>query len=345
MKLKKIIVALAMLTVVALVGAGCGGSGSDEAASNGEKGGDKVVIGTQDLLDTSVIAKSEGYFQEAMGDNVEIERLSAGRDINNALMSDSVEFGMMGICPTTVGLSSDAGYKVIWIEDLIRGTEGLVAKTDSGINSVKDLKGKKVGVTLASSGHYGLLCALQDEGMTSEDIEMVDLAPDAINSAWARGDIDVAYTWNPTLINLKNSGGKVLLTGADMAKRGHQTINFHVVRTDFAEENPELVKQYCAALAKGVNLYYEDRDAAYDIVSKYLEMTVENAKEQMSDEYIKLENQLDDNALGADNAAKSIYEVAKFLEKEGQIEDARDLEYYKSMIDTSYIEALQAEQK
>ncbi len=338
MKFKKLTAVIAVITVAALLAAGCG--------SKEEKAGDKpgkTIIATQDLLSTSVIAKGQDYFQETMGEGAEIKRFGAGRDINNALMSGSAEFGMLGVCPTAVGLTTGAEYKVIWTECLIRGTEGLAVRKGSGINRVKDLKGKKVGVTVASSGHYGLLCALEDAGMTAKDIELVDLDPDAINSAWARGDIDAAYTWNPTLINLKNQDGTVLLTGADLAKKGHPTMNFHVVRTEFAEKNPKVVKAYCAALAKGAELYDKDKKQAYDIVSKYLEMTPEQAKEQMTDEYVKLEDQME--LLDKGTAAETIYNVAKFLEKEDQIQDGKDLQFFKDAIDTSYVKALLEESK
>ena len=122
-------------------------------------------------------------------------------------------------------------------------------------------------------------------------------------------------------------------------------MNFHVVRTEFAEQYPELVKQYCSVLADAAALYESDPDKAYEIVGAYHELSVDETKEQMSDEYVTLENQLSDEAFGNDTIAKNILEVAEFMKEQGEIEDAKDLEFFKNAIDTSYIEALLAEQQ
>lgn len=343
MKAKRILTLVLVLMITALALTGCGGSDTDSSGENGLP--EKVTIAMQPLTSVGIIPVQEDGFSK-MDVTAEVKNFDSGRDMVNALTSDSVDFAMMlGICPTTVGLTSGSDYKIIWVDCLIRDSEGLIVRENSGIKDVRDLKGKKVGVTTASSGHYGLLCALEDAGMSAEDIEIVDLQPDAINSAWQRGDIDAAYTWNPTLINLKNNGGNVLLTGADLAEKGHQTVNFHVVRTEFAEQYPELVKQYCSVLADAAALYESDPDKVYEIVGAYHELSVDETKEQMSDEYVTLENQLSDEAFGNDTIAKNILEVAEFMKEQGEIEDAKDLEFFKNAIDTSYIEALLAEQQ
>lgn len=317
---------------------------SDDASKDASQESVKAIIGTQDLLGGAAVTKGENYFQQTMGDGAEIKVFSAGRDINSALASGSVDFGMFGVCPTVVGLTSGTDFKIIYIECLIRGSEGMVVRKGSGIESVEDLKGKKVAVTVASSGHYGLLCALEDAGMTVDDIEIVDMDPASTYSAWERGDIDAAYTWNPTLLNIAKEDGEILLTVEDLVAKGHQTINFHVVRTEFAKEHPEAVKAYCKALAMGVDLYKNDEAKALDVISNYLEIDAENAKEQMSDKYLTLEEQMSDEAFGNDTAANTILQVSEFLKEAGQIEDAKDLAFFQNAIDTSYIEELISEQ-
>lgn len=333
---KLLVIAASLMLVLAL--AACGGSESGGEGS-AEAGGAAAVFATQDLADTCTVSKAGGFFEEYMAEGTSVEKFAAGRDINNALKAESADFGgAFGICPVVVGLTTGVDYKVIYIATRIQGTEGLVVRESAGIKSVKDLKGKKVGCTLASSGHYGLLCALEDEGMSAEDVEIIDLAPDAINSAWQRGDIDVAYTWNPTLINLKNSGGKVLLTVEDLAKKGHATYNFYVVRSEYAEAHPDQVVAFLKAVQKGAVQYKDDPDAARAAAAKALELEEDVVKEQMSDIYPTLEEQMSDDCFGSDNAAENLYQVAKFLKDNGQIDDAKDVEFFKSKIDTSYIE-------
>lgn len=338
--MKKTILSLVLSVITMFAFVGCGGSSDTESTD----GATAAVIASQDLTDCTAVTKGAGYFNEEMGDGVDVSRMAAGRDMITAMKSGDANFaGPLGICPTIVGLTTGTDYKVIYVASLIRGTEGLVVRESTGFETVADLKGQKIGVTLASSGHYGMLCALEDAGLTTDDVEILDMAPDAIFAAWERGDIDVAYTWNPTLTNLANKDGKVILTAADLAKAGHQTINFHIVNTEFAEAHPDVVAAYVRALKRGNEYYESDKEEAQKVVSEYLEMDLDVVEQQMSDIYPGLDRQLDDDVLGNDNAAKAMLQVAEFLQKAGQIDDAKDLDFYKAAIDTTFIEQVQGE--
>lgn len=338
--MKKTILSLVLSVITMFAFVGCGGSSDTESTD----GATAAVIASQDLTDCTAVTKGAGYFNEEMGDGVDVSRMAAGRDMITAMKSGDANFaGPLGICPTIVGLTTGTDYKVIYVASLIRGTEGLVVRESTGFETVADLKGQKIGVTLASSGHYGMLCALEDAGLTTDDVEILDMAPDAIFAAWERGDIDVAYTWNPTLTNLANKDGKVILTAADLAEAGHQTINFHIVNTEFAEAHPDVVAAYVRALKRGNEYYESDKEEAQKVVSEYLEMDLDVVEQQMSDIYPGLDRQLDDDVLGNDNAAKAMLQVAEFLQKAGQIDDAKDLDFYKAAIDTTFIEQVQGE--
>jgi len=328
---KKMTLALAGAAMAAVLCAGC--VMADESVH--------AVIATQDTIGGSIVSKAEDYFTDTMGDGVEVKKFDAGRDINTALMSGSADFGNFGIVPTAVGLTSGNDFKVIYIECLIRNSEALVVREGSGIESIEDLAGQKVAVTMASSGHYGLMCALEDAGMTVDDITLVDMDPASTYAAWERGDIDAAYTWNPTLLRMASNGGKVIVTAGDLAEKGHQTINFHVVRTAFAEEHPETVAAYVKALGMGIALYNEDEEKALGIMAEYLEMTTDQVKELMTDDYVLIHDQAD--AFGEDTVAQNILQVAEFLKDAGQIQDAKDLDFFKAAIDTSFVEAAAAE--
>ena len=328
---KKMTLALAGAAMAAVLCAGC--VMADESVH--------AVIATQDTIGGSIVSKAEDYFTDTMGDGVEVKKFDAGRDINTALMSGSADFGNFGIVPTAVGLTSGNDFKVIYIECLIRNSEALVVREGSGIESIEDLAGQKVAVTMASSGHYGLMCALEDAGMSVDDITLVDMDPASTYAAWERGDIDAAYTWNPTLLRMASNGGKVIVTAGDLAEKGHQTINFHVVRTAFAEEHPETVAAYVKALGMGIALYNEDEEKALGIMAEYLEMTTDQVKELMTDDYVLIHDQVE--AFGEDTVAQNILQVAEFLKDAGQIQDAKDLDFFKAAIDTSFVEAAAAE--
>jgi len=56
--------------------------------------------------------------------------------------------------------------------------ESLIARNGSNIASVADLKGKTVGVPMGSTAHYSLMGALEHEGLSETDVNIVGMKPD-----------------------------------------------------------------------------------------------------------------------------------------------------------------------
>ena len=102
-----------------------------------------------------------------------------------------------------------------------------------------DLKGKKIATPFASTVAL-LACSPRSRtpASTAKDVKIIDAEPDDIYAAWSRGDIDGAYVWNPNLAKLIEDGGNVLVTSAELAKKGKTTYDLAVVTNDFAEQVP-----------------------------------------------------------------------------------------------------------
>jgi taurine ABC transporter substrate-binding protein len=84
-------------------------------------------------------------------------------------------------------------------------------------------------------------------------VEIVNLQPPAIIAAWQRGDIDGAYVWAPA-VNALEKDGKVLTDSSQVGEWGAPTLDVWVVRKDFAEKHPEVVKALPKALSMRSNL-------------------------------------------------------------------------------------------
>ena len=118
--------------------------------------------------------------------------------------------------------------------DVAGDNEALVARNGTSINSIADLKGKRIATPFASTAHYSLLAALSQNKLSPNDVQLVDLQPQAILAAWDRGDIDAAYTWLPTLDDLRKTG-KDLITSRQLAKDGKPTLDLAAVADEFAD--------------------------------------------------------------------------------------------------------------
>lgn len=90
---------------------------------------------------------------------------------------------------------------------------GVVARSDRGIARPADLAGKRVGVTLGTSGHFFLDAFLNRQLLRAGAAAVVDLKPQDLPPALARGEVDAISTWEPHVaaaVTLLGAGGVLL---------------------------------------------------------------------------------------------------------------------------------------
>ncbi|MBV7276065.1 aliphatic sulfonate ABC transporter substrate-binding protein [Clostridium sp. PL3] len=345
MNLKKILVNVAMIAITASLFAGC--AASKKAADNGQNNGassnlPKVVnIGTQQMPNDEKIAIAKGFFEKELGVKVNVIEFQAG-DIRNALVSKDIDFALLGSASATQGIASGIDIETIWIHEVLGEAEQLVVKKNSNINSIKDLKGKKVATPYTTTTHYSLLKALELNGMSEKDITLLDMQMPDIYAAWQRGDIDAAYAWEPTLSNLLKDG-RSIITSKDMAAKGVVTSNVEVVRRDFADKYPDLVTKYIKAVNKAVKLYNENQADAIKTLSDSLKITPEEALKQTKGSiWLTAEQQLDPAYFGTSNKkgnlVKSLKDTADFLYKQKSLKTEPKLDTFEKAVNPSFIE-------
>jgi NitT/TauT family transport system substrate-binding protein len=111
--------------------------------------------------------------------------------------------------------STGAKSVMILMNDYSNGNDMVIGKP--GINSVKDLKGKKIGVEVGFVGHLLLLNALEKNGMTEADVELVNAPTNETPQVLASGDVDAIVAWQPSSGQALNlvPGSKAIYTSAD----------------------------------------------------------------------------------------------------------------------------------
>lgn len=336
MKLQKLLV-LGLSASLLLLSTACGGQNED--AVQEDTAGDStrtVNIGTMNLVNGDLIAQYEKLYEEELGVNVNIVNFDSGKDVNTAIASGSIDISELGSSPTALGISSDVDYEVFWIGDIIGAAESLVAKNDSGITSVEDLRGKKVATPFASTGHYSLLNALELAGVDESEVELLDLQPADIYAAWTRGDIDAAYVWYPVLSQLLEDGTTITHSG-ELAEQNIITADLNVVRTEFAEQNPDIVQKYVEIQLKANDILLNEPDKAAEEIASILEISVEDAAQQITTfEYLTGEEQLD---YLQNKFPETLKATADFLVEQDSIKSAPDVETFESKINTEFIEA------
>jgi len=104
---------------------------------------------------------------------------------------------------------------MIIINDYSNGNDMVIG--GPGVASIKDLKGKKIGVEIGFVSHLLLLNALEKNGMTEADVELVNVPTNETPQVLASGDVDAIVAWQPNSgMALKLvPGSKPLYTSAD----------------------------------------------------------------------------------------------------------------------------------
>lgn len=155
----------------------------------------------------------KGWFKEA-GVDVDFEWFEYVPSMD-AFAAGQVDAVCMTNGDALVTGATGAPSKTILINDFSNGNDMVVAKP--GIESVKDLKGKKVGVELGFVSHLLLLKALEANGMTESDVELVNIPTHETPKAFASGDVDAIVAWQPNSGQALKAvpGSKAIFTSRD----------------------------------------------------------------------------------------------------------------------------------
>lgn len=343
-KLKNVLLVAMMILAFAFLLTGCGKSNENtthKADDNGSKP-DAITIGIQAIPNDEVLAKAKGWYESELGVKVNFKQFDSGKDVNIAFSSNSIDFGLAGSAPTAVGISTGVPYEVIWIHDVIGAAESLAVKNRANINSIADLKGKKIAAPFASTAHYSLLNAIKLGGVNPSDVTILDMQPPDILAAWQRGDIDGAYVWNPTLSKLL-ADGKVITDSAKLADQGIVTADIGLVSKSFAEKYPDFVTKYINIQQKAYDLYKSNPDEAGEAIGKGLNIDKTEAINQTKDLiWLSEKDQISSKYLGTSSEigdfAKTLKSTADFLVEQKSIEKAPDLEAFQKAINPKFIE-------
>ena len=140
------------------------------------------------------VAIEKGWFKEA-GVDVTFEWFDyvASMDAFAAGKLDAV--AMTNGDTLVTGASGAQGVMII-VNDYSYGNDMIVARP--GISSVKELKGKKVGVEVGFVSHLMLLNALEAAGLTESDVELVNVPTNETPQVLASGDVDAIVAWQPS---------------------------------------------------------------------------------------------------------------------------------------------------
>ncbi|WP_181703128.1 taurine ABC transporter substrate-binding protein [Chthonobacter albigriseus] len=280
-----------------------------------------VNIAWQQIVEPSRVPQADGVYEKATGASINWQKFDSGADVIAAIASGSVDIGYVGSSPLAAAASRELPIETIYVVGLIGPSEALAAK---GVEKPEDLVGKKIATPFVSTAHYSLLTALKHWNIDPKSLEILNLRPPEIAAAWERGDIDGAYVWDPVLAEIKKSG-KVIATSSDVAAWGGPTFDAWIVRKEFAEANPDVVKTFVKVTGEAYAAYRAD-PAKWDAKSPEAEKIARLTGAKQDEvpalltgyTFPTLEEQAGADLLGG-GTVKAVAATAAFLKEQGKI--------------------------
>jgi len=296
------------------------------AAANRRAWADKRVIKVGTL---KLIHGITPYFYEKFapaGIEVQVVPFESPTDGKNAVVTGTVDFGIYGIAAATLGAAN--GEPVVVIGAACNRGMAVVARKDSPVASIKDLKGKNVGIWPGSTQEVVFLDRLSAEGLTIKDVSPVRVSFSDMAPALARGDIDAYVGAEPGPgISLANGVGKIVEYPYSTPIGSLNMVLS--TRRELVEKDPELIKTLLRIHRKSSEFAMTNRDAFVAMASRKLGQQKPSIEKAAPN--VELTWDIDEEFL-----KRARYYGTQMLAKK----QIRRLPDYKTFIDPSFVKAI-----
>lgn len=219
----------------------------------------EVTIGYQDMVVPYRMAQEAKELEKATGYKINWKQFGGGGEVIKAMASGAVQIGEVGSAGIAAAVSRGEPLELFWILDDIGDAEALVVKNGSGINTIADLKGKKIAVPFNSTTHFHTMVALDQAKVNPADVQILNMRPPEVRAAWQRGDIQATFIWDPVLAEAKKDGKVILSSGKISAETGKATFDGYVVNKDWAKVNRDFMVTFVKILAASDENYRKNK--------------------------------------------------------------------------------------
>jgi sulfonate transport system substrate-binding protein len=224
------------------------------------------------------LAKAEGAIEKRLaplGIAVSWNEFTSGPPLLEALGANALDFGSTGDVPPL--FAQAAGGDLLYVAATKGALDGsaIVVKTGSPIQTLADLKGKKVAFKRGSSAHNFTVKALRTVGLTPGDVDAIDLGPPDAAPAFANNQIDAWVIWDPYYaIVQQQPDTRVLATTEGIV----DSWGYYLANGGFTRANPNVLAEVIDELAKVGATAQANIDGTVDAISKVTGVPVDIQK-------------------------------------------------------------------
>jgi sulfonate transport system substrate-binding protein len=228
---------------LSLVVASCSpATDGDSAASPSAPAESRVVRIGHQKFDPFTLVKARGGLEQRLQElnaTVEWTEFQSGPPMLEAINVGSIDVARTGDAPPVFAQAADAPLVYVGGSAPKDRSSALLVPADSPVQSVEDLRGKRIAYTRGSSANYLLAVILQESGLQWSDVQAVNLTPADARAAFEQKSIDGWVIWDPFYAAAqKQIDARVIRDNEGLAANR----DFYLATNSFAAENADVIE-------------------------------------------------------------------------------------------------------
>ncbi|MEE4857409.1 aliphatic sulfonate ABC transporter substrate-binding protein [Pseudomonas alliivorans] len=226
----------------------------------------------------SLVLKHFGWLEQALPQSKVTWVLSQGSNRSlEYLNSGSVDFASSASLSAVLARANGSPIKSVYVYSRAEWTAFVVRK-DSPLQTVADLKGKKIAATKGTDPYLFTLRALQQAGLKKDDVELLHLQHPDGRIALEKGDVDAWAGLDPHMAASEiQAGSRLLYRNKDFNSYGVLSVT-----ETYAKEHPEAIKTVLTAYEKAREWAVEHPDELARLLAQESGLPLEVARLQLS---------------------------------------------------------------
>ncbi|WP_416675216.1 ABC transporter substrate-binding protein [Egbenema bharatensis] len=223
------------------------------------------------------VAKEKGFFEE-VGLSVNARDFDAIAEAFPAFNANQFQ----GIAPASsevVSLFAEGSPgRLVTVMGISVGADVIMAR--NSVASVADFKGKQIAVQKGGIGHFFVLQALAEAGLSETDVTILNIDPITAAKAYEVGNVEIAYSYPPFSSGAiaAQPDGRIIY---DSSTSTLVLADTYFVSTGAIENEPQTIEAFLTGIFKGVEFYNTNPDEAIAITARQLRMRPQEVREQL----------------------------------------------------------------
>jgi len=211
----------------------------------------------------ALVAEEKGFLAKH-GLDVTLSNFTSGRAALQSVLGGGADLATVAESPITAAVFNDQPLAVlarINVSDV-----KTLTRAESGIRTLGDLKGKRVGFAAGTGSEVYTATLLKKAGLTAKDVTLVALQPQDMVAALSNNSIDAYDVWEPHIANGKKALGAQV---SELDTKGVYGETFNIVALKpWLTANTKAAEHFLAALVEANDWIKANREEAITIIAK-----------------------------------------------------------------------------